>query len=196
MVVSCHRAPQAGGWPPWDYPCHFPFPSLSLDNTAFTGIPSTSWSALHQLGGIPQAIKPCSWPAWGPKKKPKDSDRDTKGLLDRAGSYLCTERFLEQLSHCVQEAEYGSRLPYSGEESAAIYRGNWCQVGSSGLPGKPAWGRAKPAGGYGLSPIIKRAGEFCEWNRARSSRRCLEHKRMAILSGLTMHRVKRHLLKS
>ena len=43
--------------------------------------------------------------------------------MDRAGSYLYTEKFLEQHTHRVQEAEHGSHLPYLGEEGAAIYRG-------------------------------------------------------------------------
>ena len=44
--------------------------------------------------------------------------------MDRAGSYLYTEKFLEQHTHRVQEAEHGSHLPYLGEEGAAIYRRN------------------------------------------------------------------------
>lgn len=78
----------------------------------------SSLAEWHHIGH--QALQ---LPRLGTKQSPEDSDRDTQGLLDRAGSHLCTETVLERHTHHEHEAEHGSHLTYSGEEGAAIYRG-------------------------------------------------------------------------
>ena len=51
--------------------------------------------ALFTVGWHPTGHQALQLPSLGTKERAQDSDRDTKGLLDRAGSYLCTEKFGE-----------------------------------------------------------------------------------------------------
>ena len=151
----------------------------------------TCWAAPHRPSRL-AAAQP------GDQRKSPKTVTETQRVYWTGLGLTCTQKssWSNTLTVCRRQNTTAT-FPTQGRRGAAIYRGNWRQVGSLELPGKPASGAgAKPAGSYRLSPIIKRTGEFCEWNRAGSSRRCPECKRMAILSGLTIHRVKRHLLKS
>ena len=111
VVVSCHRAPQAGGRPPENHPWHCPFPSMFLDISVLTGVSLASWLALQWSGHTLQANKPCSCPAWGLKTEPRVGERDITGLLDgdRTGLYrellewllpVCGSRHTDHGGHC------------------------------------------------------------------------------------------------
>lgn len=103
VVVSCHRALQASGLPPWDHPPQLPVPCLYFPTSrVLTGIASVPWLAHQSLGCTSQAFKPCSCPALRPKKEPSDSDRDIKGFSGR-GSYTSEAKGPGAMPHHVRQ---------------------------------------------------------------------------------------------
>ena len=102
MAVGCHGAPQASGRPPWDHPCHFPFPNLiswhlGAHRSFLSLLAGSSTVGLH-----PRACKPCNCPVWRLKKEPRDNNRDINGLLDR-GSYWSTAKGSGVTPHCERQ---------------------------------------------------------------------------------------------
>jgi len=77
------------------------------------------------LGGTLQACKPWSVPSLQPKKEPGDSDRDIDGLLD--GELTCLKQGPRVSITCIRRRAGMAAVA----TTPTIYRGNWCQVGSS-----------------------------------------------------------------
>ena len=137
-----YQVPDTRGWLPWGYLHNLPFPVLTCLPHALIGV-----SVAQQLLDCTlPACKPCTCPAWRPKKEFRDSHRDISDSSDR-GAYTPKAR-----GPGAVRTRQPSLLPRA--EGGYHLRGDDFPLLAYQLPGKPEAG-ARPSQPLRLMNIMR-----------------------------------------
>lgn len=131
-------------------------------------------------------LKALQLPSGETDDRHRNANRGTNHLLDRWFTLPEQRSWRDSPLWTTNSTQYYScGVGGAGGGEATIYRGNWCQVGSSVTRETCTGAGGKLAGSYWWSRITKKIGESCEWSRAWPGRGSLECRTMPIMNGLT-----------